>query len=101
MAADVPTSGQGTQVSDGDLVRLARDGDPVALRLLVERHQPMVRARAARLCGNPSDVDDVVQESFLQALIAIDRLQDPDRFAGWLAGVAPHPARAAPDRPPH
>jgi hypothetical protein len=26
-------------ISDGDLVRLARDGDPVAFRLLVERHQ--------------------------------------------------------------
>jgi RNA polymerase sigma factor (sigma-70 family) len=79
--------GPGGGVTDGDLVRLARDGDPVALRLLVERHQPMVRARAARLCANPSDIDDVVQESFLQVLIAMDRLQDPERFAGWLAGV--------------
>ena len=26
-------------VSDGDLARLARDGDPVAFRLLVERRQ--------------------------------------------------------------
>jgi RNA polymerase sigma-70 factor (ECF subfamily) len=86
MAADVPP-GPRAEVTDGDLVRLARHGDPVALRLLVERHQPMVRARAARLCANPSDVDDVVQESFLQALIAIDRLQDPERLAGWLAGV--------------
>ena len=46
-------------LSDGDLARLARDGDPVAFRLLVERHQAMVRARARRLCANPSDVDDV------------------------------------------
>jgi RNA polymerase sigma-70 factor (ECF subfamily) len=59
----------------------------VAFRLLVERHQPMVRARARWLCGNPSDVDDVVQESFLRAFIALDRLQDPERFAGWLAGA--------------
>jgi RNA polymerase sigma-70 factor, ECF subfamily len=75
------------ELSDGDLVRLARDGDPVAFRLLVERHQPMVRARARWLCANPSDVDDVAQESFLHAFIALDRLEDPERFAGWLAGV--------------
>jgi RNA polymerase sigma-70 factor, ECF subfamily len=75
------------EIADGDLVRLARDGDQVAFRLLVERHQPMARARAWRLCPNPSDVDDVVQESFLQAFIALDRLRDPDRFAGWLAGI--------------
>jgi RNA polymerase sigma-70 factor, ECF subfamily len=80
----VPDRGE---VPDGDLVRLARDGDAVAFRLLVERHQPMVRARARWLCANPSDVDDVVQESFMHAFIALDRLQDPDRFAGWLAGV--------------
>lgn len=102
MAADPPpgpageiTDGPGSAapagtepgLADSDLVRLACDGDAMALRLLVERYQPMVRARAARLCSNPSDVDDIVQESFLQALIAIDRLQDPDRFPGWLAGI--------------
>ena len=74
-------------VSDGDLARLARDGDPVAFRLLVERHQAMVRARARQLGPGPGDADDIVQESFLQAFLALDRLRDPDRFAGWLAGI--------------
>ena len=74
-------------VSDGDLARLARRGDPTAFRLLVERHQPMVRARARQLAPDPGDVDDIVQESFLQAFLALDRLRDPDRFAGWLAGI--------------
>jgi len=74
-------------ISDGDLVRLARDGDAVAFRLIVERYQPMARTRARRLSPNPSDVDDVVQESFLQAYLALDRLRDPDRLAGWLAGI--------------
>jgi hypothetical protein len=37
------------EICDGDLVRLACDGDTVAFRLLVERHQPMARARAWRL----------------------------------------------------
>jgi RNA polymerase sigma factor (sigma-70 family) len=75
------------ELSDGDLVRLARDGNSVAFRLLVERHQPAARARARRLCPNPSDVDDTVQDSFLQAFVALDRLREPDRFAGWLAGI--------------
>ena len=82
------------EIPDADLVVLARDGNPVAFRLLVERHQPMVRARARSLCGNPSDVDDVVQESFLQAFIALDRLRDPERFAAWLAAIALNVCRA-------
>jgi RNA polymerase sigma-70 factor (ECF subfamily) len=88
------------EISDGDLVRLARDGDPVAFRLLVERHQPMARARARRLSANPSDVDDIVQESFLQAFVALDRLRDPDRFAGWLAGIVLNVGRRLQRRAP-
>ena len=77
----------GADITDGDLVRLARAGDEVAFRLLVERHQPAARARAWSLSPNPSDVDDVVQESFLRAFTALDRLREPDRFGAWLAGI--------------
>jgi RNA polymerase sigma factor CnrH len=87
-------------VSDGDLARLARGGDPVAFRLLVERHQAMVRARARQLGSDPGDVDDIMQESFLQAFLALDRLRDPDRFAGWLAGIVFNVCRSLHRRAP-
>jgi RNA polymerase sigma-70 factor, ECF subfamily len=87
-------------IADGDLVRLARDGDPAAFRLLVERHLPMVRARAARLCPQPGDAEDAVQDTFLQAFLALDRLRDPDRFAGWLGGIVANVCRAQRRRAP-
>ncbi|HLK77126.1 MAG TPA: bifunctional nuclease domain-containing protein [Streptosporangiaceae bacterium] len=87
-------------IPDGDLVRLARDGDPAAFRLLVERHLPMARARAARLCPQPDDADDAVQDAFLQAFLALDRLRDPGRFAGWLGGIVANVCRAQRRRPP-
>jgi RNA polymerase sigma factor (sigma-70 family) len=87
-------------IPDGDLVRLARDGDPAAFRLLVERHLPMARARAARLCPQPDDADDAVQDAFLQAFLALERLRDPDRFAGWLGGIVANVCRAQQRRPP-
>src|SRR5580692_4385591 len=87
-------------IGDGDLVRLARDGDPAAFRLLVERHLPMARGRAARLCPQPDDADDAVQDAFLQAFIALDRLREPDRFAGWLGGIVANVCRAQRRRPP-
>jgi len=77
-------------ISDGDLVRLARDGDPAAFRLLVERHRPMARARAARLCPQPDDADDAVQDAFLQAFLALDRLRE----------ASPRPALAPLAHPP-
>jgi RNA polymerase sigma factor (sigma-70 family) len=87
-------------IGDGDLVRLARDGDRAAFRLLVERHLPMARARAARLCPQPDDADDAVQDAFLQAFIALDRLRDPEKFAGWLGGIVTNVCRAQRRRPP-
>ncbi|MGH3283679.1 MAG: bifunctional nuclease domain-containing protein [Streptosporangiaceae bacterium] len=96
MSADLSNAG----LSDGDLARLARDGDPAAFRLLVERHQAMVRARARQLGSDPGDVDDIVQESFLQAFLALDRLRDPDRFAGWLAGIVFNVCRSLHRRAP-
>jgi RNA polymerase sigma-70 factor, ECF subfamily len=87
-------------IGDGDLVRLARDGDPAAFRLLVERHLPMARARAARLCPQPGDADDAVQDAFLHAFLALDRLRDPDRFAGWLGGIVANICRAQRRGPP-
>jgi RNA polymerase sigma factor (sigma-70 family) len=87
-------------IGDGDLVRLARDGDPAAFRLLVERHLPMARARAARLCPQPGDADDAVQDAFLQAFLALDRLRDPGRFAGWLGGIVANACRAQRRRAP-
>jgi RNA polymerase sigma factor (sigma-70 family) len=80
--------------SDRDLIELARAGDAAALRMLLERYRPSVRARALRLCGDPHDADDIAQESLLRAFIALDRLDDPDRFAGWLAGIVLNVHRA-------
>jgi RNA polymerase sigma factor (sigma-70 family) len=82
-------------ISDGDLVRRAREGDSAAFRPLVERHWAAARARAARLCGYFDDVEDIVQESFLQAFVGLDRLRDPDRFGAWLAGIVGNVQRAA------
>src|ERR1700690_3966644 len=56
--------------------------------------------RAARLCPQPDDADDAVQDAFLQALIALDRLRDPDRFAGWLGGIVANVCRTQRRRAP-
>ncbi len=92
--------GDSAQICEGDLVRLARDGDPVAFRLLVERHRPAVRARAAGLGADPGDVDDIMQETLLRAFLGLDRLRDPDRFAAWLAGITANVCRGLRRRDP-
>lgn len=47
------------------------------------------------LGAHPDDVDDIVQEAFLQAFAGLGRLRDPDRFGAWLAGIVRNISRAA------
>ena len=74
--------------TDAAAVALARDGDSEAFRALVERHSRAVFRLAHRMTGNPSDAEDVVQETFLESLQAAG----PVRVARELRDLA------APDR---
>jgi len=47
----------------------------------------MVAGIAFRLLGRDEDVDDLVQDSFVEALRSLDRLQAPQAFASWLASI--------------
>jgi RNA polymerase sigma-70 factor, ECF subfamily len=87
-------------ICDGELARRARAGDAGAFALLVERHFAPARALASRLCAHPDDVDDIVQEAFLQAFAGLGRLRDPDRLGAWLAGIVRNISRAAARRVP-
>jgi RNA polymerase sigma factor (sigma-70 family) len=82
-------------ICEGDLVRRARAGDAGAFALLVERRFGSARALAVRLGAHPDDVDDIVQEAFLQAFASLGRLRDPDRFGAWLADMVRNISRAA------
>jgi RNA polymerase sigma-70 factor (ECF subfamily) len=47
----------------------------------------MVSGIAYRLLGRDEDVDDLVQDSFVEALRSLHRLQAPQAFASWLASI--------------
>jgi RNA polymerase sigma-70 factor (ECF subfamily) len=47
----------------------------------------MANALALRLMGRDADLDDLVQDSFVAALRGLDRLKEPQAFAGWLAAI--------------
>lgn len=75
---------------DADLVRRLKAGGPDAARgfdLLVARHGPRLRRRAARVLGDDSEAEDVVQEVFTNVHRFLDRFS-PDRpFSHWLSVV--------------
>jgi RNA polymerase sigma-70 factor, ECF subfamily len=73
--------------SDDALVRAAQQGDRSAFGLLYSRYARMVHG--ILLSRVPySDVDDLLQDVFLQALPRLTSLREVSKFAGWLATIA-------------
>ncbi len=85
--ASVPKQEDGT-----NLVRRARQGDEAAFHDIYRLHVRSVAGTAYRLLGREDEVDDVIQETFLEAYRALDNLQDPQRLRAWLRTIAVHKA---------
>ncbi len=78
---------ENAQADDAALVQAARAGDRSAFEALYARHARMVHGvLLARVAAR--DVDDLVQEVFLQAWRRLDSLREPAAFAGWILTVA-------------
>jgi RNA polymerase sigma-70 factor (ECF subfamily) len=73
--------------SDAALVVAARAGEAWAREALFRRYARSVFALAYRLLGRDHEIEDLVQECFVQALASLDRLADPQAFSGWLTAI--------------
>jgi RNA polymerase sigma-70 factor (ECF subfamily) len=74
-----------------ELVAAARGGDRKALEALFEKSlAPIYRYVAFKLGSNNTDVEDVVQETFVGAMGSISRLRGNDEAAlmSWLMSIA-------------
>src|SRR5436190_13773684 len=69
---------------DADTIQRARQGDERALDLLVQRYYKSVYNLAYRLCGNPDDASDIVQESFVRVYHALPNFRGDANFSTWL-----------------
>ncbi|MBI5548981.1 MAG: sigma-70 family RNA polymerase sigma factor [Deltaproteobacteria bacterium] len=76
-----------------ELVAALRAASPAAAAVLYDRFAPKVQRVLARVLGVDAELADLLQEVFLRALEAVDRIDDPQRLEGWLCAIAVHTAR--------
>jgi RNA polymerase sigma-70 factor, ECF subfamily len=74
-------------MDDDELIRRLAGGDDMALRELFSRHAPMLAGRL-RAVLPPSDVEDVLQETFLAAWKGARSYRPEAKAGGWLWGIA-------------
>jgi RNA polymerase sigma-70 factor, ECF subfamily len=61
--------------------------DPGDFDALYRRYAPYVAAIAARILGHDHELDDLVQDAFVNALRGLRGLREPAAIKGWLAKI--------------
>ncbi|MDH7568046.1 MAG: sigma-70 family RNA polymerase sigma factor [Armatimonadota bacterium] len=74
--------------NDSLLVERARAGDSAAFDELVARHRARMHRQLYRMCMDTEQVEDTVQETFLQAFRALNQFRGLSAFSTWLYRIA-------------
>ncbi len=73
---------------DATLVARATAGDVSAFGELVNRHQRAVYGIVSRMVNDRDEIDDIVQEIFVQAYRSIGRFRGDSAFSTWVYRIA-------------
>jgi RNA polymerase sigma-70 factor (ECF subfamily) len=73
--------------SDAALVVAARAGEAWAREALFRRYVRAVFGLVHRLMGRDDELEDLVQECFVQALRHLGSLSEPQAFGAWLTSI--------------
>ena len=81
-------AGASASVDDARLVERARRDDEAAFRVIYARHCHYIAGVVYRLRGDDAELDDIVQDTFVDATGGIASLEDPSSLRRWLVVVA-------------
>lgn len=91
------------QADVNDMLERAKAGDREAFRELFRRHRADVARLAYRMIGNQADLEDIVQDVFLQVHRSLSDFRGQSKFTTWLHRVTVNVVlmnrRAAKSRP--
>ncbi len=79
--------------TDEQLLQEHRRGQSERFELLVRRYSQELFRFAYRLLGSPAAAEDIVQETFLQVHLSMERFDVSRRFRPWVFTIAANKAR--------
>lgn len=71
-------------MDEADLIKRARAGDTDAFDVLVIENQNFVYNLALRTLGNTAEAEDVAQDAFVRAWLALPKFRQQAKFRTWL-----------------
>lgn len=76
-----------SSLSEEDLVALARSGDELAIRAIVQRNNRRLFRTARAIIRNDAEAEDVVQATYVQAFTRLDAFRGEAQFSTWLTRI--------------
>ncbi|MEI7766606.1 MAG: RNA polymerase sigma factor [Phycisphaerae bacterium] len=83
----MPTERLGGDMDDHEQVRLTLGGDGNAYARLVRKYQDRVAGRLWRFTRNRADLEELVQETFVQAYFSLPRFRSDAPLEHWLMTI--------------
>ncbi len=74
--------------TEKNLVDLSAGGNVEAFETLIQSHQKKVYNIALRMTKNPEDAQELAQDTFVRAFIAIKKFRGESSFSTWLYRIA-------------
>lgn len=79
--------------TDDDLVSRVLAGRRQEYAEIVRRHEALLYAYLRSRVGSNADAEDLAQETFIEALLSLDRYRPNTNFPAWLRSIARNLAR--------
>ena len=81
------------RIVDQKLVEKSQRGDKKAFAMLVEKYQRRLTRLLSRMVRDQSEIEDIVQDSFIKAYRAINNFRGDSAFYTWLYRIGINTAR--------
>jgi RNA polymerase sigma-70 factor (ECF subfamily) len=66
------------------LLKLLKQGDQEALRAVIDKYHDKLFSVANRICNNPADAEEILQDVYMIALKKIDKFEERSTLSTWL-----------------
>ena len=74
-------------IAEGDLIERVLNGDIAVFEVLIRRYNPYLYKVGRAYNYNHQDVEDLMQETFINAYINLSKLQNRNYFKTWLVRI--------------
>jgi RNA polymerase sigma-70 factor (ECF subfamily) len=92
--ADRRTALASEALSDEEVVRRVRAGEPALFEVLMRRYNQRIYRTARAIVRDEAEAEDVMQQAYVNAYAHLDQFAERARFATWLTRIATYEALA-------